>query len=281
MLREPVLTIGEFAQLGQVSPRTLRHYGNLGLLTPAYTDPATGYRSFEVSQLLRLNRILALRDLGFGLDQIAAIVTNGPSVGDLRELLERRRAEIEITLSEEHRRLRRVESRLRLLDEEPDNTSPDVVRKQSQALTVAVASGPVTGFGNESAEVIDALRAQVREHLIAHRVTEGPGIGWYDIVGDQEVRAHIGFVVGQHLPDASDGVRFVSLPAVEVAAAVHGGRFDEGLGSYQALARWAEAGGYDVAGPIRVLYLEYNEADPDNNVVEIQLPIRTRVIGGK
>jgi DNA-binding transcriptional MerR regulator len=60
-----MLNIGEFARLGQVSPRMLRYYDRFGLLVPDRVDPDTGYRSYGVGQLVRLHRLLALRDLGF------------------------------------------------------------------------------------------------------------------------------------------------------------------------------------------------------------------------
>jgi DNA-binding transcriptional MerR regulator len=60
-----VYRIGEFARIGGVSIRTLRHYDELGLLAPAWVDPETGYRSYEARQLKRLNRLVALKDLGF------------------------------------------------------------------------------------------------------------------------------------------------------------------------------------------------------------------------
>ena len=42
----------------------LRHYDSIGLLQPAKVDPATGYRFYEAAQLARLNRVVALKDLG-------------------------------------------------------------------------------------------------------------------------------------------------------------------------------------------------------------------------
>jgi MerR HTH family regulatory protein len=48
----------------------LRHYDRLGLLAPERVDPDSGYRSYGVQQLARLQRLLALRDLGFSLEQI-------------------------------------------------------------------------------------------------------------------------------------------------------------------------------------------------------------------
>ena len=49
-----MFSIGEFAALGRVSVRMLRHYDAIGLLTPARTDPATGYRYYVADQLRRL-----------------------------------------------------------------------------------------------------------------------------------------------------------------------------------------------------------------------------------
>ena len=58
-----MLSIGDFARLGLVSVRMLRHYDGIGLLEPARVDPVTGYRWYDAAQLPRLNRILALKDL--------------------------------------------------------------------------------------------------------------------------------------------------------------------------------------------------------------------------
>ncbi|HET8910910.1 MAG TPA: MerR family transcriptional regulator, partial [Ktedonobacteraceae bacterium] len=69
-----MLKIGEFAQVGQVSIATLRHYDQLGLLKPIALDPVSGYRYYALDQLPRLNRILVLKDLGFPLDQISQLL---------------------------------------------------------------------------------------------------------------------------------------------------------------------------------------------------------------
>src|SRR5215467_2653728 len=69
-----MFTIGDFAKLGRVSIRMLRHYDAIGLLRPAAVDDATGYRFYEAAQLQRLNRIIALKDLGFTLVQVASML---------------------------------------------------------------------------------------------------------------------------------------------------------------------------------------------------------------
>ena len=68
-----MFSIGEFARLSQVSVKKLRHYDSIGLLPPARVDPATGYRYYTAAQLPVIDRVVALRDLGFGLTEIAAM----------------------------------------------------------------------------------------------------------------------------------------------------------------------------------------------------------------
>lgn len=73
-------SITEVARMSGISSRTLRHYDATGLVTPAYTG-ANGYRYYERPQLLRLQRVLLLRELGVGLREIAATLAAEPEVG--------------------------------------------------------------------------------------------------------------------------------------------------------------------------------------------------------
>lgn len=62
--------------MSKVTSRTLRHYDEIGLLPPARVG-ANGYRYYEQEQLLRLQQILLMRELGLGLDAIKEIVHRG------------------------------------------------------------------------------------------------------------------------------------------------------------------------------------------------------------
>ncbi|HWD77430.1 MAG TPA: MerR family transcriptional regulator [Kribbella sp.] len=66
-------TVSEVARLAGVSVRTLRHYDAIGLLPPGRVA-ANGYRYYGRPQLLRLQRILLLRELGVPLPSIARIL---------------------------------------------------------------------------------------------------------------------------------------------------------------------------------------------------------------
>src|SRR6202035_5229721 len=107
-----MFSIGEFARHGRVSVRMLRHYDTIGLLRPASADAATGYRFYRAGQLAELNRIIALKDLGFTLQQVQAILAEQVSVAELRGMLKLRRAEIFDRIEAETARLARVETRL-------------------------------------------------------------------------------------------------------------------------------------------------------------------------
>jgi DNA-binding transcriptional MerR regulator len=69
-----MFSIGDFARLGNVSVRTLRYYEEVGVLLPAAVDPTTGYRSYSAYQLSRLHRIVALKDLGLSLRELAPLL---------------------------------------------------------------------------------------------------------------------------------------------------------------------------------------------------------------
>jgi DNA-binding transcriptional MerR regulator len=90
-----MFAIGDFARHGRVSVRMLRHYDAIGLLRPAHVDPATGYRSYAAAQLADLNRVVALKDLGFTLEQVRTMLTEELDLAEVRAMLRLRQAEIE------------------------------------------------------------------------------------------------------------------------------------------------------------------------------------------
>lgn len=66
-------SIGEVARHSGLTARTLRHYDEIGLLEPAFVA-ANGHRHYERGQLLRLQQILVLRELGVALPEIGRIL---------------------------------------------------------------------------------------------------------------------------------------------------------------------------------------------------------------
>lgn len=271
-----MLNIGEFARLGQVSPRMLRHYDELDLLKPEQVDAASGYRLYSVHQLGRLHRIVALRDMGFGLEQIRQLLVDHISIEELRGMLRLRRAQIEQAVDEEQERLRRVEAHLRALEWSNTVKLQDIVTKQTQPIRVAQA----TAGGLTHAD-IGAAFGQLMPRVIAHldsvQAKAGISVAVYEDDGgaapEGEIVLRAGFDIGdQDVPDR-DTVRVIDLPVIEVAAAVYRGGDDGITPAWEALVRWIEDSGYRLVGDCRELYHEWHDDDPTRNVMELQQPI--------
>ena len=269
-----MFAIGEFARHGRVSIRMLRHYDALGLLRPAYVDPATGYRSYTAVQLADLNRIVALKDLGFSLDQVATMIADDLGPAELRTMLTMRRAQLETTLAESQARLAQVESRLRGL--ENDVPAADVVVKELPAVRLVGLTATAASFTpDDITPVVHPLCAELGRRLPDADVRPAGRLTClYEQQSEDEV------VVRATVPAAVDaggnlnGLDVIDLPTTQAATLVHRGPIDQVLPSWQALARWLDDNGRRAAEPARELYLDTPE-DPDNWVTELQQPFTT------
>jgi DNA-binding transcriptional MerR regulator/predicted transcriptional regulator YdeE len=270
-----MLTISEFARLGQVSPRMLRHYDETGLLAPDKVDAQTGYRFYGVAQLGRLHRLVALRELGFSLEQIRPILDEELPAGELRGMLRMRKAQIEQNLASEQTRLRRTEAHLRALERGQIMELQDIVIKQSEPVRVVEATATPAGFGTENiAPVFQPLFRRVHGYLVGSGVQPGLNIARYEGPADDgTLTLHVGFDIGGQDVTVDDGLRIVDLPAVRVAAVVHRGTMEGIAPAFAALMTWTKDSGYTIAGPSRELYHHWDEKDPAGHVTELQLPL--------
>jgi DNA-binding transcriptional MerR regulator len=271
-----MFSIGEFARHGRVSVRMLRHYDAIGLLRPASVDAASGYRFYQASQLAELNRIIALKDLGFTLQQVQAILAERISAAELRGMLKLRRAEIFDRIEAETARLARVEARLLTIEDEARVPVDGVVIKRLAPVRVAELTGTAAGYEPEDiTPVIQPLYCDLFQQLASAGVSPaGPALAYYEDApaGDGAIVVHAAVPVVAE-PGAEYGFRVVDLPGVDTAAAIiHHGSMDDVLSTGQALARWIDASGYRSAGYVREATLEHH-ADADQWVTELQQPI--------
>jgi DNA-binding transcriptional MerR regulator len=271
-----MFSIGEFAQHGRVSVRMLRHYDAIGLLRPACVDPVTGYRSYQASQLAQLNRVIALKDLGFTLQQVQEIMAEQVSAAELRGMLRLRRAEIQSRIDAETSRLARVEARLATIEDEARVPVDGVVIKGLAPVRVAELAGVAGSYEPEAiTPVIQPLYCDLWQRMASAPVTAaGPAMAYYEDApaSDGAIVVHAAVPVAGGT-DGDHGFAVVDLAEVDRAAVIiHHGSMDNVLPAVQALARWIDAGGYRAAGYAREVTLEWSP-DPDRWVTELQQPI--------
>ena len=274
-----MFSIGEFSKIARVSGRLLRYYDSIGLLSPRRIDPVTGYRYYTADQLARLNRILALKDLGLSLEQVARMIDEKISTDEIRGMLMLKKAELERTLSEEAGRLRHIESRLQQIDEQGSLRDYDVVVKSAAAQPYLSVRRTFSGMGDAVAmlrEVVGAVAAK-----IPHNVREKMVVVAYSDFEDDDLDLEIGFSLTSTvakrvvLPGAVE-MTMTELPAVERLATVvrSGPNYQSHLG-FGALGLWMEANRCRIAGPSREVFLElpFQRPEQEDAVVEIQFPV--------
>jgi DNA-binding transcriptional MerR regulator len=267
-----MLKIGDFSALAHVSITTLRYYDQAGLLTPARIDEQTGYRYYAAHQLSRLHRILALRDFGLSLEQIAEMLRAGITVEEMRGMLRLQQAEQARRVEEETDRLSRLNSRIRLIEKEND-MSYDVVIKSLPKLKIASVREVVASY-----PAIGALYPKVAERMGPRMAQVGISVAiWHDKEHkEHDVDGEAGFTLRGDVAPV-DGVNIRDLEETTAACTVHNGAFQRLSEAYDALLKWVSESGYEITGPIREMYVHITKPvrqDDESYVTEIQVPVR-------
>ena len=99
--------IGAFSKLTRVSVRMLRYYDDAGLLTPAVIDKFTGYRMYTTDQIPVLQKICLLRDMGFNVTEIGAVMECWES-SSVTEYLEDKKRQLLDSIRLEQQRIRSI-----------------------------------------------------------------------------------------------------------------------------------------------------------------------------
>lgn len=271
-----MFTVGEFSRLARVSKRLLRYYDEIGLLKPVHTDKFTGYRYYSAEQMPRLNRILALKDLGLSLDQIRRLLSDEISTDEMQGMLLMKKAELEQQIQEEIQRIQNIEARLQFLHSAETNGPFDVVIKQ-------IPAQPVLSVRT----ILESLEDGVgifRQIMTALPERSGGGLFFAILHSDGIDEGNLDVEIGRtipartHAPILLDGglqLRFHELPAVDTMATfVVKGPTANLLVGYSVIGTWAETNGYRLTGVPREVALQLPQtADWSDAIAEIQYPV--------
>lgn len=270
--------IGEFSRLGRVSMRLLRYYDELGLLRPAHTDQANGYRYYTAAQLPQLNRILVLRDLGLTLEQIARALKDDVSSQELRGMLLMRRAELEQLQAEQALQLKQLESRIAALDTDSESLPDDVVMRPEPERRYLSLRAHHTSFASAVGAVL-ALHRELPSQVGRNALGAFVGISHSPEFEPDDIDLELGFVLDRDPPKLPviNGQRLTlqTLPAhAQVATCVRVGSPVHAHLTTGRIARYLEATGYRLAGPSREIFLQpLRDGQIDHAVVEMAFPV--------
>ncbi len=270
----PLLKIGEFARLGQVSVATLRYYDQWSLLKPNALDPDTGYRYYSLDQLPRLNRIVVLKELGFPLEQIALLLEKDLSLEQLQGMFKLKYVQTLEMIETEQARLLSIAARLRHIEQEGTMPNYDIRLKSVDPLLVASIREIIpmgADLERSYSKIVAYLDQQHIQHSLPAMRLFYSHYKWYD--NEMGIDIETAIPLSTEIP-TNEQVGTRTLPGGLVAYTIHTGS-DIALGqAHAALHRWIEENRYRVIDPPRQLHLQRTEHIASNEyVTEVQFPI--------
>ncbi len=287
-----MIKIGDFSKLAHVTVKTLHHYGDLGLLKPAHIDRYTGYRYYTLAQFQRLNRILALKDLGFSLDQVAQLMDENLSVAELRGMLRMKQIELAEKVEFEQARLAQVEIRLRQLEREGVSLDRGIAIKEVGPQVILSARAVAA---NETA--ILPARESLQELLIRSldRARMKPTGPWFAIIDDlpySEVDLEVEMAIPVKPEARQRAGDWQGTPVIlremsavsNMASVIYEGEYAGIFQAYTDLFVWSQTNAFKIAGPCREVYLPESgigtnvDTDIHSGFIEVQCPVeRARI----
>lgn len=260
--------IGMFASMNHVTIKTLRYYDEQDILQPAYVDNENGYRYYLATQIADLHQILALKEIGFSLDEIRAF-QNG--ISDKGILLTKKQ-QILNEISQLTAKLAKVESYLS--EEVVDLTSPILVKKLPKVICATMET-VMESFDT----LFECMPVMGMEMERLGCVCQEPDYCFTNYLEQEDKDEHILVEICEsvtELKQDSDKIKFKVFEEVEAACIFHKGSYNTLAKSYVKLLNYIEENGYQINGNVRESYIDgvWNKESCDEWLTQIQIPIR-------
>ena len=276
-----MFSIGEFSKLARVTVDTLRHYDALGLLKPAKVDPFTGYRYYSARQLMSLNRVLALKEVGFSLEEIARIFQEKLTSDQLRGMLKAQLVRAESDLQAVQLRQERILARLNYLNLEDNMPAYEVTLKPVVKHTIAAIREIVPTI-EQMPEHCSEMFDTIAQWMNTNHLPFGPSLTIYhnETYSRENTDTECAFIIPDAAtaksarPDERIKVRQMESLPLAASTIVTDGFYKkvDGLkAAYDAIAQWIEDNGYRLVGNTRELF--YGSVANGDLTAEIQFPV--------
>lgn len=272
-----MLKIGDFSKLTRISVRMLRHYDDLGLLTPKSTDDFTGYRYYAEDQLPVAGRIAALRDMGFSLVSIGKILKSYDNPQALAEFLSVKQAEMQVEAEEASRRLLLLGTAINRLRKDETAMNYNVTLKTLPERYVASVRKTIPTYEQEG-----MLWGILMQETAPLKMQDGDPCYTLAIFHDSEYKESDVDVEVQKSVKGSykntENVVFKTEPAVEIASVTCKGSYEQMNAVNEAVANWVQDNGFFFTGlAFNIYHVSPHETqNPDEYVTEVCYPVKKK-----
>lgn len=275
-----MFNIGKFSQLVKVSPRMLRHYEKCGLFYPAEIDKVNGYRLYSALQIPLILRIVALRDMGFSIEEISNIIDSFEDENNIDMVLKRKFTEIEEKIAEENRKIERLKETLKRVENGNYTTTCEkVILKEIPKIKVLSFREVVPDYSYQE-QLWEKLYNFIGENNLYPILDEAIIVNYHEMqYKEKDVDIEVAVTV-KEMHESQGSFIFKEQEAIDSAATVIcKGSYEKILPEGESvLAKWIEENGYEIIGNERGYGIKHpgNEEDPNNYITEIQFPVRKK-----
>lgn len=266
-VEEKLYRIGMFSKMNQVTIKALRYYDEVGLLRPRFIDPDNGYRYYSSSQLEPLHRLLALRRIGYSIEEIKR-VQDGESE---QRILQKKKQQLLKEISERMAMLSQIEGYL-----QQDEENYHMVIKKLPKVVVASTRKIVPNFE----ALFSSIPEMGAEMERAGCVCEVPEY-CFNIYHDNEYKEeNIDIEVCEAVTEMKEDIgnlKFKQLEEIpEAVCTMHKGSYRGIPNAYAAALKFAEDNGYEIVDSIRENYIDgiWNKDTETEWLTEIQIPVK-------
>ncbi|MBL4937190.1 MerR family transcriptional regulator [Clostridium sp. YIM B02515] len=270
--------IGEFSNLSGLSINTLHHYNEIDILKPEQVDKFSGYRYYSANQLVTVNKIMALKDAGFSLNEISRILCSLPSIDTMISMLENKAEALEQALKNESERLNRLRTNIFLIKNGGVPIMNEITIKRVEPILIASTRKNINKDDFEEAgKMWTSVNSFIDKSEIKRMI---PCMTlFYNSTWNWEMTKYWDIEVAEPITKIISGngtVKVHELPSVDkMACIVHNGSFSEIGKTYKFISQWIEKNNYKISGPVREIYHkgEWATNNPEEYITELQFPL--------
>lgn len=265
--------IGEIAKLFHLSVSSIRHYENMGLIRPEYTDEQSGYRYYSTRQFEAFNTIRYLRALDMPLDEISDLM-KGREVEKIEQKLRIQQQKVEQKLCELKKVKKKIENRIKGLEDAKNSRLDEIYKSTLPPCRIFFVSQPlkINDYRDIEGPTIHLAEAQAEAVIFLGKV--GVGISAEHLEKGEFCEYDGIFLLLDEEDEFAGEVRqFPEMPCVTVRFR---GSHTEAPEQYAKLMEYIKEKNLKIAGFSReITLIDYGfTTDKNEYVTEISIPVR-------